>query len=483
MPAGRTVGVAAATAAVALVVGGVAAAGSSQVLKLSVAVLLTAGLVLVVARRPATAALLALGAFPFLGVLRRLIAPTGGGADPLVALPFGLALALVLLTGGLARPASRLSRLVLALIFVIAVEAMNPLQGSPKVGLLGAALMATPLLWFVVGRRVGNEQTLRRVAQVVIVVGLATTAYGAKQLFLGYAGFEKTWLQSHIDIYSAATVSGQFRPLSTFSSAAEFALFAGCAAAAAICYVRGPWRWAVAAACAVGVFLVGSRGAILLVLLGLTFLIVGRRSRGFVRPLLVIVPGVLLLPVLASQVTPPTGKSAADAIVQHVLEGFSSPFNKKSSTATLHATNAVTALKIGATQPLGHGPGTVNQASVGSATTSLSGESDVTDVFVALGVAGLGLYLAVVVQVVVMTRRLLRRGRAGPALMLPPALALITAQNWFVGGLYSVTALMWFTLGCLDHQVGPQPAVAPAKPAVDPVHDRREPETLAGVPA
>src|SRR5919201_487667 len=101
-----------------------------------------------------------------LGTLRRIwaIDYTGSLGDVLllVAPLVWAALGLVAIHYGALRSCTRLTTAFLALAGLLALSALNPLQGSLTVGVAGALLTVGPMMAFLVGRALVDDATMLR---------------------------------------------------------------------------------------------------------------------------------------------------------------------------------------------------------------------------------------------------------------------------------------------------------------------------------
>jgi hypothetical protein len=435
------------TGALAILCGALPVVGGTKVLQFVAAGIALLGVLIVTRRWPVQGTLIALTLLPFLAVVRRLINPSTSAGDPLLVLP--AAFALLCLSSPRSKQPERtaMGTIVFLLMFVIGVQVLNPLQGPLRVGIVGAVLMSTPLFWFFVGRAVCTPRLLRQAANVLIVTALVVGLYGLKQTFFGFAGFEKAWIDSHFETYIALSVAGQIRAFSTFSSSAEYGLYAGMGAAAAVVIWRGWRRWVTATFLIACTFLTGSRGIFLTSAAALLVVLGAGRLRSLTRGVLILVPLIGLLGIGANFVPVPQGESTAAVLTRRSITGLASPFDSQKSTAGTHANNVRLALDRGFGQPAGYGPGAVNQAGLALGGKTYSGESDFSDILVALGYPGELLLFALYLALFKAANAGVRRDRL---LLVPAALALVTFNTWFVGGLYAVTATLWFAIGALD---------------------------------
>ena len=267
--------------------------------------------------RPRTAALVALLGLPFLALLRRLLIPLAPwtSQDPLLAV--GPLLAVVILAGLWIRTRFRLapdflSKLVLALLAVALLATLNLNGSGIGTALRGLVFIGLPLLWFFVGRELGDRVAARTLLVGTILVGVGIAVYGLWQTQVGLPSWDGRWLAvaGYNSLYIHHGNEYTIRAFGTFSSAAEYATYLGVAIAIATAFVlHGRWRAALALP-VLAVALVFASGRTVLVLTVLAVLIMcALRSR---RPRLALsaVGGTLVLAVAVFQFA---GPSIADA--------------------------------------------------------------------------------------------------------------------------------------------------------------------------
>lgn len=423
-------------------------AGLQYVVAALVGVLLLVGAV----RRPERVALITLCLLPLIGGLRRAISPTTSGLDPIVALPLLTVAVLALALGRGQRADTRLSRGVAAYAAMVLLGAFNPLQGPALLGPVAAALALTAPLWFLVGRRVlGQARDLFVFARAFSLVAFLVALYGLKQQFFGFSANEQAYVLSRAASYTALNLNGFIRPFSTLSSGAEYGHVCALGAVAALYGLR---RWylrlPVVAVLVTATFLAGSRGALLLLLLGLALQLAWRRRLPLVLTC-ASVPVAALLIVVVAQALPQADSaqavadSGAQAVVNRTVSGLAHPFEEQTSTVGVHQDNLTRAFHDAAGRPLGSGTGSVSPATARFHVPSQSGEADVADLFVAYGYPGLLLFAYLVLSLLrTPVRRL-------PAVYRWAALApLLMFNGWFVTAEYASNAVLWALLGALD---------------------------------
>lgn len=214
---------------------------------------LTINLIVVGMKWPRAAAVATLLWLPFLGLVRRLLIAEGGWLqnDPLLLVGPIAALFLCYRIFVVERhqlAPDRLSKLVLLLLVIAFLAAFSPFGvGGLFGGLAGLIYLGVPLLWFLIGRELGNRRLVFGLISAVVVTALVVGAYGLYQTKFGsLPQWDVDWFQ--ITGYGALTIgrseAGEliYRPWSTFASNSEYAGYLGMALvlAVAMVYHRRP---------------------------------------------------------------------------------------------------------------------------------------------------------------------------------------------------------------------------------------------------
>jgi hypothetical protein len=345
------------------------------------------------------------------------------------------------------------------MVLIGGVEVLNPQQGNPVVGLAGAGLFVGPLVWFFIGRRMGDQRTLDRVMKVLRVVALVIVAYGVKQVLFGFAGFEQAWIAAAVAEYQALDISGSTRPFSTFASGAEYSYFLALGAVLFTVW-RGNLGRALKTFIVIGLlvaaFYAGSRSIFVTGTAAVVIVALVARIRSLGRALLLCVVAALVGLALLRFVPLASGSSTADKIQNRTLQGLSNPFDPKVSTLGIHIDAFRAGIWAGLKSPLGLGAGAVNRAGAKLSGKIASAEHDVPNVLIAYGWAG-GIVLALIL---VRTYRLLKAciAQRRTDLFAPAVFVLALFGAWFAGELYAVSAVMWFFLGSIDNQLAETPS-------------------------
>jgi hypothetical protein len=392
-----------------------------------------------------------------LGLLRRLISyeilGEAQGNDPLLlVLPLMvLLLAAAALRRGAFEAPTALSRLVALFTGLVLLGALNPLQVSLTAG-MAALVFFVPVAAFWAGRALADDATLHRALQVVAVLAVPVALYGFVQLFAGFPAWDASWVETQG--YNALNVGDVTRQFSTFSSAAEYAMFLVLGSILWLCLGwRGAGRPAtlpVVALLVTASVYASSRGVIFTLVGTIGLLVAARRRLPFAAAVGVAAIALVALPLVVSRAVPDTDTpvSGRGALVSHQVSGLADPTGA-GSTLSGHLDLVVDGVKSAFTEPLGHGISTVTIAGSKFGGFTRGTEADVSNAGVALGLPGLVLILLIMWQA-------FRRGyrlavERGDALAFAALGVLgVTVLQWLNGGQYAVAYLVWFVMGWID---------------------------------
>jgi hypothetical protein len=167
------------------------------------------------------------------------------------------------------------------------------------------------------------------------------------------------------------------------------------------------------------------------------------------------IAGIVVVIFVAGQfsgTSVPTPRSSAEGVsplTSHLVAGLASPTGSQSTLGT-HTTELVHGLTAAFTHPLGSGTGSVSIAAGHFGTGhSLSTEVDPGNAGEAFGLLGIVLYLVILAYALAITYRLASDRRDAVALAALGVI-VVTLFLWLNGDLYSVTWLVWLTLGWVD---------------------------------
>jgi hypothetical protein len=444
--------------------------------------------------RPATAIVATLIYLLFMGDIRRYVSMHTGliSQDPLLLVGpgiIGLLFARLVFERRIAVD-SPLARMVVALMILMGLEMLNPLQGGITVGVAGALYYLVPLLWFWAGRSVPSQRTSAVLLKVVFPLLAALAAVlGLYQTLVGWLGFEAQWVREQIaNGFNSMVVNGSaVRAFSYLTSPAEYAGFLAiglvcCAAPLVIRRFRAVSLlipllvWAM--------FLASIRSAIVLAAVAIMGMwsVAGRDARQILgRAFLAVVVGGggLYIGLHRLQGAIGDGDARTSVLSDHTFELL----NPGESSAEGHWSIALYGVAAGLKNPIGRGLGSTTMAAQKFGSSGGAGyENDVANMFAALGVFGGLLYVAIILYVLYRTYIVWQERRSVSALLI---LGVLLSQlgYWLEGGHYALAAICWFLIGSIDRNrpaaepSGGEHADAPARRA-EPLAARRDPRRM-----
>jgi len=419
----------------------------------------------------------------FLGLFRRLLSWTLGSTpttDPvLIVVPIAIVLLFVLcLRAGAMRERSRLCSVVLALEVLATVQVFNPLQGSLTSGFAGFAYVVIPSLLFWVGRSIVSERTIRAVFSFALVGSVITAVYGYSQVFIGFAPWDKQWLNSvgNVDLSLSVGVNGQFRPFGFSTSQQDYGrvLAIGVALTVAMFLARRRgWRQAALVFTPLllgALFLASSRISTVAALLAASLIFAVHRRMRLVVALAVACLCLGLLVVGAGKLSSGLSNfrsykgNLTGALVSHELNGLGNPLSDTNSTLGTHVSGTASDIKGAFTHnPLGYGTGEAIPNAVGSRIGNAAYQAadyDVAHVAVGWGLPGLVLWLMLNWMGFRRGFRYAKRERTWIAYAILGILAAMILE-WINGDLYATSPILWIALGYLDSRTRSFPAEEP----------------------
>lgn len=439
-----------------------------------------ANLLILSARWPRLAILGAFLFLPFVALIRRLLIEDAGfvSNDPLLLVGPLLAVVLLLRYWLLERKpllTDSLSKLVFALLIVTCFQVLNPLGAGLYPGLVGLLFVGVPLLWFFVGRELGDRRTSWLILGAVILVAVLVAAYGLWQTELRpvLPPWDAQWFETNG--YSALVVGNEYtaklRPFSTFSSNAEYGTYVAIGAAVAVAFALHGRLLALLALPVLlpAIFFAGSRGIMVLSLAGVVVAL-ALKARSALTATVAVVVGVAVVggafTALSGQLERAAGRSG-DPLAARTVRGLTDPLSDQQSTLNAHWASFTSAIETGFTEPLGSGAGATNLAADQLAEGRIETDNDLADAFRNLGFAGGLLYFAVILVALRKTCRRAIRLR-DPIGVAVAGLLVANLGFWLEGGHYAVSALTWFLMGAATR---PQDEVTPGY--VAPIRKRR----------
>jgi hypothetical protein len=339
------------------------------------------------------------------------------------------------------------------------VEAANPLQGGLRVGLGGILYVTVPMLAFWIGRTLVDEVMLRRILWFIAILAVLEAIYGLVQTLGGLPSWDASWVRTNG--YAALNVGGTTRAFGSFASATEYGTFLSIGL---VCWVallsqkwtlRVPVSLAAIALLAWALILESARGSVFLTVVALFVMLAARFGRRLGGAAVAGIVGIVAVIFVAGQFggtsvpTPTSSAAGVSPLTSHLVSGLASPTGSH-STLGVHTRELIHGLTAAFTQPLGSGTGSITVAAGHFGTgQNLGTEVDPGNAGVALGLLGLVLYVMILAFALATTYRLAsdRRDAVGLAAL---GLITITLFRWLNGDLYSVTWLVWLTLGWVD---------------------------------
>ncbi len=392
-----------------------------------------------------------------LGDIRRALIPLVGwsGVDPLLLLgvAFAAALCLYAVGTGQIKTDTALSRWTLGLMVVMVVQMFNPMQGGLIVGVAGGIFILAPLLWFWVGRTFATEALMRTfLFKLLTPFACAAIIVGFIQVIYGYFPYQMTWY--NIAGYQAlGTLDTGLAPISFFASGTEHGAYlvtVGIALWAALLF-RNRATIFLLLPLLYAVMLTGSRGP-LVKILGLAVVLwalMGKDKRTWVpRGLLALVVCVVGFAWSMSNV----GNLGLNEAAQNKLDRQALLLDEgvsEGGTLNVHTSLLLHGYESVITNPLGYGLGASSSAAMKFGNTFRPTETDIGDVMVTTGLVGGVLYHVMIVMIVLTAIRYWLRTRSVLALAFIGILG-VNFSLWLGGGLYAVSAILWFCIGALD---------------------------------
>lgn len=405
-----------------------------------------------------------LGTFGYLTVLgdfRRWVLPFAewSGADPLLTVGPAVAIVLwmVALTSGQTDFDTPLSKWILLLMGIMALQIFNPIQGGLMVGMTGAMFLLVPLLWYWVGRSFGSEALLRTFFfRLIVPMACLAALLGFYQVAFGYPEYQLEWYR--VGGYSALGPSEDFlRPLSVFPNITEYAKYLGYAILVLVVpLLRGSSVWGSALIIVFlfsALFLTGTRGPVLFLIVTTAILwtVLGRSVKAWAPRLAVaILIGVFGLAYGLSQVGQEVGQVEGESRASFNLQRQAGLLPEDGGGPISIHLNLIRIAGVRTMeQPLGHGIGYVTLAAGRFGAGGFSSEKDFTDMFIALGVPGGIVYLIVQGYTALLAVSYWTRTRKTIGLIITGILCF-SVFGWLKPGQYVAAPIVWFCVGALD---------------------------------
>lgn len=390
-----------------------------------------------------------------LGLIRRVV---GGSrleaGDPLLLVgPAALILLAIVAAGKVGKfHLSPLTYMVLLFQAVCLLSVLNPLQGGVMVGLAGMMLIPVPTLAFWAGRAFCDDRTVKQVFKLLGLLAVPAAGYGLYQSFYGFPYWDAFWVANYG--FASLNVGGITRPFASFSSATDYNTFLGIGLIAWSLFLlrRRPFIGVAVMALIFVALLYGSQRLIIVTGLGALALVLAAR-RGWPMGgalflgLFLLISTPLALTYLGPQLE---AFQAQSPLLRHQIGGLADPFGEQ-STLRLRTSMVTDGVAQVTEHPIGRGIGapTLAATKFGTDRTLRATDADPSNIAVALGLPGLGLYLALTYVAFKRAYRLAATRRDAVAYAVLAGLG-ITATQWFTGGQYAVSWIPWLLLGWVD---------------------------------
>ena len=348
-----------------------------------------------------------------------------------------------------------MSKIMAALLVVMILEVVNPLQGGLELGLSGMLFYIVPFLWYYCGREHGTPQNMEKLFKAVIVVSLLGAFYGMIQQFVGLTDVEKEWLRLTNNDVGQYISGGVIRVFSIFSSFAEYVTLLGMGAVFSVCLFLSGKRFYIipylllSAACTLS----SSRGGIVSVGIATAFAwaVQAKNIRAWpARLILAAILGAFSVYTGLSQVPKDAGQNdTAGELLRWQAKGILKANDETESTAISHNNLTINGVVRGFTRPMGGGLGTTTLAAGKFGGAIEGSEQDIANMFISCGLFGGLLYCAVIVLVVWHIGRRWYFHRDRTALIMFVYLCT-TIGAWFIGARYAPCMVIFMMLGSID---------------------------------
>jgi hypothetical protein len=342
---------------------------------------------------------------------------------------------------------TRLFQMIRWMLLFDFLQIFNPLQGSFFVGLFGVIYYMIPVLLMILSREYLDEGWIKKIFVAVFIIGLVVACYGFKQYWFGYYPFEEEW--KNISGYVALQVYSTFRPISSFSSAAEYSYYLVMAIVIGWGYfLKGPSKLKMLALIAVviifaALFVESSRTPIVTATGALFVMTILSAKKTSHRLLLFVVAVSILVGLFIGM----TKLETSNDLINHSVTGLTDPLGE-GSTATGHAEMMFVGIIEGFKAPFGYGLGSTSIASSKFGGLSVDSEVDISNKFLATGIIGGVLYLIIIVKTLIIGFKMAHSGSMVHLIIIGLLVGLLF--KWLSGGHYSVVPVLWIAIGYLD---------------------------------
>ncbi|WEK54931.1 MAG: hypothetical protein P0Y55_02275 [Candidatus Cohnella colombiensis] len=406
-------------------------------------------------RKPQISLYMLLFFLPMLGFIRRTLIPVAGwnSLDPLVLVSPAIAFLLVFhwfyltyIRRTAAVTYTPLFRMIVWMLIVDCIQIFNPAQGSLFTGFAGVLFYIVPMCYYFVGREYLDAKRMKFILATVYSIGLLVALYGYKQYYFGYYSFEEMWVE--ISGYTALKVYNIMRPISSFSSASEYAFYLAIAIVIGWVYVlRSKGGLKIVGLLGTvflysALFVESARGAIVTVTLALVVISILHARKLSNKIAITIIASLVLTGLFIGM----SKLNTTNDLIYHSVIGLTDPLGEQSTTIG-HVDRMFEGFIKGFSSPLGHGLGSTTIAAGKFNSASVSSEVDLSNQFIATGFVGGILYL---ISMIIILKLAIQHARRSAIHLTILGVLIAQAGQWLNGGHYSTVVLIWLLIGFLD---------------------------------
>jgi len=357
---------------------------------------------------------------------------------------------------------NNLAKYVMVLLGLFVLQIFNPLQGGLLVGLGGAFYYVVPIVWFFVALCYANNQLIRKLMIVTVIIGIITGAYGLYQMVFGFFPFEKYWIET--GGFASLRVGRFIRAFSTFSSPEEYSRYLQITGVIAFGYFlrRKNLGWfLIFAFIGISVIITGVRSSVFGLALSVLVLLVIWKAKNIRRTFIRLVLLVSAFLVIMGFVPLPVSEfyyrsqSIFYTMAGHTARGFFDPIGERTFQGRLNLWKRLLT-EVVPRNPVGYGLGSTSIAAQKFGSSAIGTEGYIFALFVNSGVVGGLLFLIISLTALKKGIELSIQSEGNKALA-PLVLAIIvglTLNNIFGSSfvLYSVAPIGWFLIGWIVRQ-------------------------------
>jgi len=351
---------------------------------------------------------------------------------------------------------SKLEKSILHLIFLAAIEILNPRQGSFLVGVAGWIAYAIPVTFIFLGKTIEDAE-LHKIMNSIKFGGSLVCVYGFIQVTFGYFPWDQRWFDS-VTLSGDYTVLnyGTHRPFGTLNSVGEYGQVVGISAAVLTYqYLRNQIGkiqfFSFSLVFLVSSMLTASRSSLILTAVTILSVFVFRTTGSETRkvPIFRYIPVIILttifVPILV-KIIPASILGTSTTLVDRQIAGLAGN-NTGVSSAYGHISQTMDAFLLSIRSIFGFGVGAISGAQRFNGSVRMNFESDIGNAAYAFGILGLILMIKIFVQLAGAISKKSFMNSVLAILILIPSL-----NNWFNPGHYATVWLVWLIIGVALHE-------------------------------